>query len=209
VFNKEGKRFSDKALGGTLAEVEKFTKTSKGEEMAFCRLWSGDYWAGPLLVPSASLALFNGTRDGIQAGDLNNLMDYFRLLAGRDRRKADLEREAIDANPYAAKVRQLAEENKTLAKRTKALTEARDNATGSRRNAITDELRALQIETAAQTRTLNEVIGRYNAWKAAHPATVAVAPEKDPEWRDLEVRRRMMTRELGMFGIADETGEAE
>lgn len=206
VFSKEGKRFSDKAPGGTLVEIEKFTRTSKREEMALCHLWNGDRWFGPFLVTAKSLAMFAGTRADVKADDLENLMEYHRLGAAMARREAALEREAVDANPYAARVRELVEEKNAMARHSEALTKERDQASGSRRNDLTDELRKLQIAAAELTRTLNEQVSLYEKWKKAHPGAVATKAADDPEWRDLDARRNALAPVLNMFNLPGLSG---
>lgn len=210
MFTRTGKRLPDKAIGGTLVEIEKFTRTSTGEEMALCSLWGDGQWEGPVLVATRPMTIFTDPRDEISTGDLANLMEYCYLGSAMDRRRAELERAVVDANPYAERVRELAKESKVISKRSKALTKERDHATGAQRNALTDELRELQIRAASVTQTLNQQINLYNRWRATHPsATATVVPEDDSEWRNLKARKRALAPAVEKFGVTDFSGEDE
>ena len=201
-FSKEGKRYPAKAPGGTLAEIEKLTFTNKGEEMALCRLWSGDRWVGPVLVPTAAMVMFEGTREEIPAEAVEGLMEYCKINAALASRKAALEREAVDENPYAARVRELAAETKTLAAKAEELKRERDEATGARRAEIADRLREMEVEATRVNRETREQVEFYNSWKKAHPPRV-VDYTKDTVWRDLEAKLRAAAPLIECFVLDD------
>lgn len=202
LFTKEGKRFEKKVPGGTLCEIEKISFTSKREEMALSHLWNGEKWIGPVLLPTRALVMFEGTREGLAAEDVENLMEYCSINASLARRRAEIEREAVDANPYAAKLRELAEQNKAFSKQSAALVKERDAATGARRNAIADELRKIEIQVSKLNRELSEQVTLYNNWKAAHPAKI-VNYTDDSKWKELEERLRDASAGIEMFDLQD------
>ena len=202
AYRKDGTRLETPAPGGTLVEISKLTFSSKGEELALCRAWGDGEWTAPVLIPTASIAMFAGTRAGVLAEDLRSLMEYCRINAALSARKATLEREAADANPYAAEIRRLAAENKSLSAKAADLRKRRDAASGAVRAALADELRAIVAKSTSVSAELKDKIPRYEKWKADHPVVVADT-SSDPEWMELKARLDAAAPAVEMFGLAD------
>lgn len=200
VFRKDGKRLSRKMPGGSLVEATKTTLTSKGDEMALCSIWTGSEWDGEYLVPTARLALYEGTREGFLETEVSSLMRYFRLNAELDGRKRALEEEAVNANPHSARVRELDRENKAYAAHVKELTEKRDKATGSERSKIADELRRLETVATRNNKELAKQVALYKEWKARHPVK-AKSPEEDARCREISAAMSAMAPSVEMFGV--------
>lgn len=200
VFKKDGKRLPGKVPGGSLVEATKTTRTSKGEEMALCSIWTGSKWGGEYLVPTADLALYEGTREGFLDAEVSSLMKYFSLNAELRNRKRELEDEAVNANPHSAKVRELDRENKAFAARVRELTKIRDEATGSERSKAADELRRLETVATKNNKELARQVALYKEWKAKHPVK-AKDPAEDARCREISAAMASLAPSVEMFGV--------
>ena len=202
AFKPDGKRLPKKAPGGILVEIADAVRTSKGAEMAVCRLWDGHRWIGPYLIASTDLLMFEGGRDGILAEDVDNLLEYYRLFAERAARKAVLEQAAVDANPHAAKLRELSKENNDLAARVAELTEKRDEAKGAARVKIADELRRLETTATRLNQNMKRQLDLYNKWKATHGQKEADLAS-DREYAALTRKLDALRPKVADFGVED------
>lgn len=201
VFKKDGKRFPDKVSGGSLVEIEKTTFASNGDEMALCSVWRNGGWHGPYLVPTMSLVMFEGTREGFEDAEVAALMKYHQLNASLENRKKALEEEAVNANPHSERLRQLDKENKAMAAKVKELTKERDESTGAKRSNAADELRRLEAVATKNNRELAKQVALYKEWKAKHPIKQKT-PEEDPRCRELSAAMRELAPALAIFGVA-------
>lgn len=204
AYRKDGKKLPAKAPGGTLVEITKTTFTDKGEQMALCALWDARRrrWAGPVLVPAANIAMFDGTRDGIYDEDVERLVGFCRINAALIARKEALDRMQVDMNPHAAPLREIDAENKRLAAMTKDLTAKRDRLTGAARNRVADELRSMEAQATELSMAAKRELALYEEWKKAHPFE-KIDYMRDPEYRDLHSKLRAAKPGVAMFGLAE------
>lgn len=200
VFAKDGKRLPGEIPGGALVEITKTTFTSKGVEMALCQIWNGSRWLEPCLVATGNIAMFEGTREGLDAADVENLMAYLRLNAALAARKDALEKAALNANPHFAALAELNTKNKQMAAKSKELTDRRDKATGAERARIADELRRMEVESARLNDEIKRKVALYEEWKKSHPAK-ASSVEEDPEYLSIKARMRDAEPGVAMFGF--------
>jgi len=200
VYKTDGKKLQGKAPGGFLVEIEKTVFTSKGDEMALCSVWSGGKWSARCLVPTSNIAMFEGTREGLYASDVANLMEYFRLNSALAERKARIEGDALKANPYSARLLELNAESRRMAAKADELVKKRDRATGAERNRLADELRRMEKDSARINVDLKKQLDLYESWKAAH-GVKAVNVVDDPEYRDILAKIRAAEPGVAMFGL--------
>lgn len=200
VYKKDGKKLQGKAPGGFLVEIAKTVFTSRGDEMALCSVWSGGKWSAQCLVPTSNIAMFEGTRDGLYASDVANLMEYFRLNSALAERKARMEGDALRANPYSARLLELNAENRRMAARAKELVKRRDAATGPERNRLADELRRMEKDSARISGDLKSQLELYENWKTEHGVKPVIV-EDDPECRDILAKIRAAEPGVAMFGL--------
>lgn len=199
VFHKDGRRLANKVPGGSLAEITKMASSSKGE-MALCVLWDGRKWNGPFLVAASDICMFEGTREGMAADDVGKLVKYCRLNAALEARKQELREQEVNANPHAAKLRELDKKSQEFAEKVKALTERRDKAVGGERTRVADELRRLEATATKHNAEVARQVALYEEWKAKHPAP-AKSPENDAKCRELASALDAMRGEVEMFGF--------
>lgn len=207
AYRKDGKKLPAKAPGGTLVEITKTTFTSKGDQMALCALWDADRkrWSEQILLPASNIAMFFGTRDELLAEDVERLMEFCKLNAALAARRDELDREAVDRNPYAAQLRDINEENKRFAAITKELTEERDRLTGAARNRVADELRALEAKSTEISLEAKRLVALYEEWKNAHQSET-VGYMRDYRYRELAMKLRAARPGVAMFNLPEGFG---
>lgn len=203
AYRKDGKKLPSPAPGGTLVEITKTTFTDKGAEMALCVLWDARRrrWAGPALIPADNIAMFDGTRDGLAAEDVDRLMEFCSLSAALAERKEELDRAEVERNPHAARLREIEAERKRLAARTKELTAQRDSLTGAARNRVADELRAMEATATEISMAAQRELALYEDWKNANPPGT-IDYMRDPEYRELKTKLRAALPGVAMFGLS-------
>lgn len=207
AYRKDGKKLPARAPGGTLVEITKTTFTSKGDQMALCVLWDAGRkrWSEQILLPAANIAMFFGTRDELLAEDVERLMEFCRLNAALAARRDELDREAVDRNPYAAQLRDINAENKMFAARTKELTAERDRLTGAARNRVADELRALEAKSTEISLETRRLVALYEEWKNSHPSS-PVDYMRDYRYREIEMKLRAARPGVAMFDLPEGVG---
>jgi hypothetical protein len=178
--------------GGTLIEVKGSASSSLGN-MTICRYRQNDFWTGPVLVNPSQLAFFSGDMADLPAESLEALQRYFETKGLIETRKAELQRQQVDANPHAAPYRQAYEQLTAMQERAKILTAERDNATDDARNRIIDELRRMKDEQSHLRDVYNQAQAQYRSWKAQHAADRTADPSADPQIQAWE--RRLATLE--------------
>lgn len=200
AFKQDGKRIPNKAPGGTLIEITDAVMTKQGRELASCWCWSGRRWDGPVLIPTTDLLMFEGGRGDILAEDVDNLMAYYKLNASLIARKEAIEKAAIDANPHAARLRDMSAAYNAKAERVKELTSQRDLAKGAARVKIADELRKLEAVNAKEQSALKRQVDLYNKWKENHAQEPADF-EKDREYASIKRKMSELHPKVEMFGV--------
>lgn len=200
-YDQDGKNREDKIPGGTLVEQCGSKNSSKGE-MAVCRVWRGNTWAGPYLVSTASLIRFEGGREDIPAESLDDLCRYYTLNGAIERRKEELKHKAASQNPYFAELKKKATAYNEHKKRAEALTAERDAAKGPKRSKIITELTQLKNAEARESAEVKELTAKYEAWKKAHPSS-AIGGDFSSDKAINDYYRQMgeIKPKLSMFGL--------
>lgn len=199
VYEMDGKRRPQPLPGGTLIEQTGTTTSSRGE-MAICRIWNGAGWDGPGLVAAADLIRFAGGRDTVDADALATLQRYYTLNARLEKRRQELVRRAVDANPHAAELRRLKQAYDAAAKRAEALTQQRDEQNNAERIRIGDELRRLKESERSMRKQIEGVTTRYEAWKQANGGA-AVDASRDPQMQALASQMKELLPRLKDFEL--------
>lgn len=200
-YDKDGKNREDKLVGGTLIEQCGSKKSSKGE-MAVCRVWRGNTWAGPYLVSTAALIRFAGGREEVPADALDDLCKYYKLNGAAERRKEDLTQKAASQNPYYAELKKKATAYNEHRKRAEALTAERDAAKGPKRSKIIAELTELKNSEARESTEVKELTKKYEDWKKAHPSSAVGGDfSSDKTINDYYRQMSEIKPKLSMFGL--------
>lgn len=202
-YRPTGQVMQKKLGGGTLVEIYDSVSTKKGTEMARCQLWDGKAWQGPYLVAVTELIMFEGGRGEILAADIRALMDFYQTKSQLTYRKSELDHKAIDANPYAEKLRKMTAEYNANGEKVATLQKERDAKTGAERIKIADELRKLEKIQTEQSQELKMQVDRYNKWKEQNPIKPADY-SKDAHYVELEKKMEKLRPAIAMFDIAYE-----
>ncbi len=201
AFRVGGKRISERAPGGTLAEITQFVKTKDGVEMARCRLEHNSKWYGPYLIASADIVIYEGTRRDVFYDDLKNLCEYYKVWSAIKAREDELYKSFLNKNPHYRKLRDVTAEYNKMQDSIPELTKKRDSSSGTQRIKYADELRAIEVKQAKMKNEIKELTKQYEKWKASHSMK---SYSSDARYKALLKRlKRILPKVQNIFGVTD------
>lgn len=172
---------------GSLMDIEGSCDSSRGE-MIRGRVERDGAMIGPYLVAASELVQFSAPRSEVSPETQSLLKQYFDVKGQLAERIAELKKETVDLNPYAAAFREAKQRYNEFGAREKELTERRDRSVGAERMRCIDQLRAMIPENTRLLRAVEDSKTRYNSWKAGHPVA---APDTSKDPRVQELQRRL------------------
>jgi len=171
--------------GGSIIDIEDSRSTDKGVDMSMGRVERDNSMAGPYLVANVNLVRFNVSRSDVPADSIATLKQYYGLKGKLDQRIADLKKQAVGANPYAAAYGEAAQKYNDFGTREKQLTARRDAASGAERMHLVDQLREMIPEGQRLLRAVEDTKAKYNKWKAANPNAAMIDIAGDGQAEEL------------------------
>lgn len=170
--------------GGTVMDIEDKKDTDKGE-MSLGQVERNDTMVGPYLVANADLVRFNMSRSEVPTETVALLKQYYSLKGQLAQRIADIKKQAVSANPFAAAYADAAQNYNSFGQREKTLTAKRDAASGADRMRYVDTLREMIPEGQRLLRKVEDTKARYNKWKADNPHTPTADTVNDAQAQEL------------------------
>ncbi len=201
VFTPEGRRMELTLPGGTLIEQRGLTRTADGKEMALCRVWRHNRWTGPYLIATADLLRFAGTREEVDAEQVDALCRYYALNGMLEARRRELQPSPLDSYPQGAELRKAYADYQAAAAQARELTARLDTAQGAERARIADELRRIKNEVPRLQQRIETLNRQYKEWKARQPSAAAGNPADDPLVREIEQEMAALRPRLEGWGV--------
>lgn len=158
---------SGRLPGGTVVERVSVHDSSRGR-IVRCRVLRDQQWKDGFFVPEPAIVQFQGPFVEAPGADRNQVIRYFTLKAKIDDRRAELQEQAIRANPHFPAYQAAAKAMTEFQAKTKQLIAQRDTATGLERGRLDDTLRRLKGEEATILHQFRLAEGPYKKWRATH-----------------------------------------
>jgi len=182
--------------GGTLFRYSAVKSSSKSLVFEAEVKKQGEGWAGPFLLDSAGLALFEGKPDNVPPDTLSDLLEYYALKSKIAERKAEIEKTEHEKNPAFLSAKRAQEKYTQSTIEASELAAKAEQQKGPAKNKTDEQLRALKYEQVRMKAEADKEAANYKAWKETHPITPETF-KADPALAALEKQLAPLKAKLG------------